>query len=77
MITPDTSLVHVGCVFNTKAICIYNNRLYNNRIANNILFGPGPFYENAVQIFTDEYRETEEGDDIQRGFNIKVNNYLL
>lgn len=64
MITPDTSLVHVGCVFNTRAICIYNNRLYNNKIANNILFGPGPFYENAVQVFTDEYKETEEGDDI-------------
>jgi len=76
MITPDTSLVHVGCVFNTKAICIYNNRLYNNRIANNILFGPGPFYDNAVQFFTDEHNETEEGDDIGRIRNYNFSFYV-
>ena len=66
LITPDTSLVHIGCLYNTKSICIYNNRVCNNRIANNIIFSPGPFYDNAIQVFTDEYRETEEGDDIKK-----------
>lgn len=68
LITPDTSLVHIGCLYQTKSICIYNNRVCNNRIANNIIFSPGPFYDNAIPVFTDEYRETEDGDDIK---NIK------
>ena len=65
IITPDTSLVHVARAFNTHSICIYNNRLYNNKYSNNILFGPGPNYSNALQIYTDEYDYKESGDDIR------------
>lgn len=60
VITVDTSIVHLAQAFNKQQIAIYNNRLFNNKFSNNIVWGPN--YENAKQVTTHEFLNTEVGD---------------
>ncbi|MEY0980659.1 glycosyltransferase family 9 protein [Providencia alcalifaciens] len=62
IITVDTSMVHLASAFNIKQYCIYNNRLNNGTQNNNIMFGPNN--DRAVQLTTNEYLQTEDGDDV-------------
>ncbi|MEX6279419.1 glycosyltransferase family 9 protein [Providencia hangzhouensis] len=69
IITVDTSMVHLASAFNIKQYCIYNNRLNNGTQNNNIMFGPNN--DKAVQLTTNEYLQTEDGDDIHN-FDISL-----
>lgn len=60
VITVDTSVVHLATALNKKQIAIYNNRLFNNRFDNNVVWGPNS--DKAVQITTNDYLNTEQGD---------------
>ncbi len=62
-------MVHLASAFNIKQYCIYNNRLNNGTQNNNIMFGPNN--DKAVQLTTNEYLQTEDGDDIHN-FDISL-----
>ncbi len=64
LISPDTSIVHVGCCFNKNAIYIYNNRKLITGHENNIVWGP--IGEHYLQIFADEKLNTFQGDDLRK-----------
>ncbi len=63
VISTDTCFVHAANFFNSKMICIYNNRLDCNKYCNNDYWGPN--YKNAIQIFSKENLHTETGDNLQ------------
>ena len=64
VISTDTCFVHAANFFNSKLICIYNNRLDCNKYCNNDYWGPN--YKNAIQIFSNENLRTETGDNLQK-----------
>ena len=64
VISTDTCFVHAANFFNSKMICIYNNRLDGNKYCNNDYWGPN--YKNAIQIFSKENLHTETGDNLQK-----------
>lgn len=52
VVSPDTSIVHMACAFNTPLVAIYNTR----RLKDSGLVGYNiwaPHYDNAVQVVTD------------------------
>lgn len=69
IVTVDTSMVHLASAFDITQYCIYNNRIHNLKQNNNVLFGPNS--DNAIQLTTSEYANTEEGDDMSN-FDISV-----
>ncbi|CAJ0997671.1 hypothetical protein SODG_005770 [Sodalis praecaptivus] len=52
VVSPDTSIVHMACAFNTPLVAVYNTR----RLKDNGLVGYNiwaPHYDNAVQLVID------------------------
>lgn len=64
LITVDTCFVHIGNMFKTNLLCLYNNRLSYGVYDNNIQWGPN--YDNAVQVVSTENLKTESGDDLRK-----------
>ncbi len=52
VISPDTSIVHVACAFNTKLISLYGNNIISGGFINNKVWAPN--YANAVQIIAED-----------------------
>lgn len=53
VVSPDTSIVHMACAFNTPLVAIYNTR----RLKDSGLVGYNiwaPHYDNAVQLVIDQ-----------------------
>lgn len=63
VISPDTSIVHVGCTFDKNAIYFYNNRLLNTGHENNVVWGP--INKNYLQVFSDQFVRNVHGDDLR------------
>ena len=59
VVSPDTSIVHLGKAFNKKMICIYRKEL-GKEDKNSILWGPNS--EKAKIIFVEE--KTKDGEEI-------------
>ena len=59
IVSPDTSIVHLGKAFDKKMICIYRKEL-GKEDKNSILWGPNS--EKAKIIFVEE--KTKDGEEI-------------
>jgi ADP-heptose:LPS heptosyltransferase len=60
VISTDTAIVHLANAYDKKLICLYNNRVLAGGANNNFVWAPN--YDNAMQFFTKEEKETLEGD---------------
>lgn len=63
LISPDTSIVHVGCAFHKKAVYMYNNRIDHDQEVNTVW---GPVGSDSIVVTTSEYLHSNNGDDLRK-----------
>ena len=67
IISPDTSIVHIGVGLDKKVIAIYREDVIGN---NSILWGPNS--DKAIQIFSKENKDDDINNFVMREIEIAI-----